>query len=320
MERQATGTEGERVVLRTALLTLASLVAFAGNSVLCRMALLPGDSGQAAIGASAFTSLRLLSGALVLAPVLFRERATVQRGPAPWPRGAALAAPVALFIYALGFSLSYITLPAGVGALILFGTVQLVMIVFALRAGERLRPLQATGLAVALLGMVVLVRPDVPIPFLFSATGTAVARAPLDPFSVVMMAIAGAAWAAYTLLGRGAPRPIQRTAWNFMWCTPAALVLLAVAALREHDPWTPAGVALSVTSGAITSGVGYALWYTALRGHSRTSAAVVQLAVPLFAVLGGVVLLDEDLTRRIVVSALLVLGGVGAALMRSERR
>ncbi|QDV06182.1 aromatic amino acid exporter [Planctomycetes bacterium Poly30] len=298
--------------MRTGLLTALTLIAFAGNSILCRMALLPGSDGAGAIGAPAFTALRLLSGALVLAPLLLLAgskqalpvRETAPRSPwrsAGWPA-------LMLATYALTFSLSYVTVPAGIGALILFGTVQILMLGVALARGERMSAAQVGGFLAAIAGIVVLVGPS-------AANSAASSGDRLDWAGAVLMVLAGVAWGFYTLLGRGSADPVRRTAQNFVACVPFGLALGAYALWGDDARATTRGVLLSVTSGALTSGAGYALWYAALRGHSRSSAAAVQLLVPVLAALGGMVFLGEEPGVRFAVASVLVLGGVGAAVL-----
>ena len=279
--------QSSRAPALTAALTALALVAFAANSVLCRLALREG-----AIGAPAFTALRLGAGALVLLPFL---RA---RGPRePWSPRSALA----LALYALGFSFAYLALDAGLGALLLFGAVQGTMIGVGLARGERPGALRWLGIALAAAGVVVLVRPGGGAP---------------APRGALLMLAAGVAWGAYSLLGRGAPAPARASARNFLLAAPLGL---AVWALAPGSPTTLAGALLAVTSGALTSGLGYVLWYAALRGHSATSAAVVQLLVPLLAALAGVLLLGEHATPRLWTSAALTLGGVGLAVVARAR-
>lgn len=278
---------------------MLTLIAFAGNSLLCRMALLPGSDGSSAIDPKLFTSLRLLSGALVLAPVLLRRQG--EKTSSARPTSAAF---FSLFIYAITFSESYVTVPAGIGALILFGVVQIQMIGVALFRGERLRPLQVLGFVLAIAGMLVLCLPS-------GADGAA----DVDGKGALLMVVAGIGWGAYTLLGRGAKDPVRVTAINFAYAAPGALVLGLIAVMGSTPLPTLRGVVLSIVCGAITSGLGYALWYTALRGHTRTSAAAVQLLVPIFASVGGFLLLGEEPTLRLAVSTVLVLGGVAAAIL-----
>lgn len=263
-------------------------MAFAGNSILCRMAL----RGEA-IDAISFTALRLASGALVLLPFLRGGR---------YGRWRARAA-VALFAYALGFSLAYVSIDAGTGALLLFGCVQVTMIGAGLREGERPTPLGAFGIAVATVGVVLLVAPGVTAP---------------DPAGAALMAFAGVAWGVYSLLGRGVTAPTVSTANNFLLAAPLGFAALALNASRAS--FTATGALLAVASGAITSGLGYVLWYAALRGHSATSAAVVQLSVPVLAAVGGVVLLGETTTWRLAGSGALTLGGVALAVLSARHR
>lgn len=274
-----------------ALLTLLALVAFAANSLLARAAIGPGPDGSAAIGAGAFTALRLAGGALVLLPWWWRARGHDARAGAT---GAAW-----LVAYAVPFALAYVWLGAATGALLLFGAVQLTMLLAGQRAGERLAWRGVVGVALALVGLAVLLGPGATAPALLPA---------------LVMISAGVAWGAYSLAGRRERDPVWATARNFVWATPAA-ALLALWPGVWHGA-TLAGVALALTSGALTSGLGYLLWYRALPGLTRTAAAVVQLAVPVVAALGAVALLAEGLDLRLVLASVLVLGGVALALLR----
>ncbi|MEM6674920.1 MAG: DMT family transporter [Planctomycetota bacterium] len=280
--------------------TIAAMVAFAANSVLCRLALIAPADGDPAIGPLAFAAVRIGGGALVLAPALLAPRSGERE-----PASVSWLAVLALFTYAAGFSLSYVTLEAGVGALLLFGLVQITMVGTGVLRGERMTAPRAVGMAAAALGVILLVAP----------TGDALASSPPDPVGALLMAIAGVAWGVYSLKGRGAARPVRMTALNFAMCVPLAALALAFA----DRTWTTRGVALALTSGAITSGLGYAVWYTALRGHTRTSAAIVQLTVPVIAAVGGVIWLGEAITPRLVAASALVLGGVAVALVRGGR-
>ena len=283
--------------MSTPLLTLLALVGFAANSLLCRAAL----SGGAArsIDAASFTLVRLASGALVLA-LLLRAR---RRGPEAAERGSWPAA-LALFAYAAGFSLAYVRIGAGVGALLLFGCVQLTMLGAGLLRGEHPRPLEWVGLAVALSGLLGLTLPGASAP---------------DAGGALLMAGAGFAWGLYSLRGRGAKDPLAATAGNFVRSVPLAL-LLWLAALA----WTRAahasfeGLALAVASGALASGVGYSLWYAALPSLSAARAAIVQLSVPVLAAAGAVLLLREPLTLRLALGGAALLTGVLLSL-RAKR-
>jgi drug/metabolite transporter (DMT)-like permease len=279
---------------RTAVLTAAALLAFAGNSILCRLAL-----AERAIDPASFTALRIGSGAAVLA--LLGRPFRRAPGGAPWRPAAAGA----LVTYALAFSLAYTTLDAGVGALLLFGAVQVSMLGVGLLRGERLGARQTAGLCAAVAGFLLLVRPGLSAP---------------DPTGAALMTLAGCAWGVYSLLGRGVADPVRATARNFVLAAPAAALALAVAALASRLDATPRGALLAAASGALTSGLGYVAWYAALRGHSATSAAVVQLAVPVLAALGGAALIGERPSARLLEAAVLTLGGVALCVVRPPRR
>lgn len=270
-------------------MTLLAMTAFAGNSLLCRLAL-----RHTGIDPASFTEVRIVSGALVLwAIVLARTHARAVGG--NW-----LSA-VALFIYAAAFSFAYVDLAAGTGALLLFGAVQVTMIGRGLFGGERLHAVQQGGLLLALAGLAGLLLPGFAAPSLQGA---------------VLMLLAGVAWGVYSLRGRGAGDPLHETAGNFIRAVPLAGVLL-VLSLRGAR-LDAAGIACAVASGALTSGIGYAVWYAALRGLPATSASIVQLSVPVIAAFGGVVLLGEAITPRLVLASIAVLGGV-ALVLRGKR-
>ncbi|MFL6593270.1 MAG: DMT family transporter [Luteimonas sp.] len=268
---------------------MLAMLAFAANSLLCRSAL-----RSAHIDPATFTAVRLVSGAVVLAAIV----AVVGRARLGGNWWSALA----LFAYAAGFSLAYLRLPAGVGALLLFGAVQATMYAWGMRAGERVVPRQACGLLLAACGLVALVWPGLAAP---------------PPVSAVLMLGAGIAWGVYSLRGQGAGDPTATTAGNFVRSVPMALLLLpTLPGAREADG---TGLALAVASGALASGVGYALWYAALPSLKATTAGVVQLSVPVIAAVGGVALLAEPLNLRLVVSGLAVLGGIALALRSPVR-
>jgi drug/metabolite transporter (DMT)-like permease len=267
------------------------MVAFAANSVLCRMAL-----GEQAIDPAGFTAVRLASGALLLAGIRAlagpaSPRRGGDRGRGPWASAAML------FLYAIAFSFAYRSLTTGTGALILFGAVQATMILAALRASERLAPLEWTGLALALGGLVYLVLPGLAAP---------------PPAGCALMALAGIAWGIYSLRGRGSADPLGDTAGNFARSVPLVAVVLVAVVARVH--LTPRGVLLAAASGALASGLGYAVWYAALRGLTAARAAVVQLSVPVLAAAGGVAFLGERVTLRLVLAGVFILGGVGLAV------
>lgn len=279
-----------------ALLVLAML-AFAGNSLLCRVAL-KGD----AIDAASFTSVRLLSGAITLAALVwlqYRRSASPQR-PTTLPGDGWSA--LALFVYAAGFSFAYLSMTAATGALLLFGAVQATMIAWGLYQGERMRPLQLGGFALAVAGLTALMLPGLATP----SFGGAVA-----------MLGAGVAWGAYSLLGRRKQAPFSAnptavTAGNFVRTVPMALLLSAVALPQLH--LSSSGVLYAVASGALTSGVGYAVWYRVLPTLQATHAATVQLSVPVIAAVGGIVLLGEAATWPMALSASAILGGIGLVI------
>ncbi len=277
----------------TAALTAAAMLAFAANSLLCRAALAGGDAD-----AASFTTLRLASGAIALG-VLAGARG---RGAAP--ARVAWGSALALFVYALAFSLAYLWIPAGTGALLLFAAVQLTMIGAGLRGGERPRALEWAGLAVSLAGLVLLTRPGLTRP---------------DPIGAALMLGAGAAWGIYSLRGRGAADAVAANAASFARAVPLALAASAVFGLLGTARLTLAGATLAMVSGAVTSGLGYAVWYAALRGLTATRAAIVQLSVPPLAALGGVLVLGEDVSLRLVLASVLILGGIALAILGHRR-
>jgi drug/metabolite transporter (DMT)-like permease len=278
--------------LRTAALAAAALAGFAANSILCRMALQPGLAD-----AASFTTIRLVSGALVLLALHRATTAARLADPAGnWPSAAAL------FAYAAAFSFAYLRIGAGTGALLLFGAVQATMLAWAVRAGERLGVAEWLGLVAALGGLGALVRPGLTAP---------------DPAGAALMIAAGIAWGVYSLRGRGTSNPLAITASNFARTVPFTLALSLLAAGRVHV--TRDGALLAVASGALASGVGYSLWYAALRGLTATRAAIVQLSVPVLAAAGGVLLLGERLSARLVLAGIAILAGVALAVAGSAR-
>ena len=277
---------------RTVLLTGLAMLAFAANSLLCRLAL-----QQPSIDAASFGSVRLASGALTLW-LIVRLRTAPAAAPAGDWWGAAM-----LWAYVACFSFAYLTLAAGTGALILFGAVQLTMFGAGLKAGERFSLPQWSGFVLAVAGLVYLVSPGVSAP---------------APLGAVLMAGAGVAWGLYSLHGRGAAKdPLAATAGHFLRATPLARVLSMLALPGFHV--SSQGVLLAVASGALTSGIGYVVWYAALRGLKALQAATVQLAVPPLAALGGVVWLAEAATLRLVMCSLAILGGVAIVLFTPSR-
>jgi len=268
-----------------------AMVAFAANSVLCRVAL-----RQGTIDPASFSTIRLISGAVALLLVT------------GWRRNAAVTAsgsftsPGLLALYAVPFSFAYTRLSTGTGAVILFGCVQISMLGAALRSGERVHIVQWIGLSLALAGLVYLVFPALATP---------------SVLSTVLMAIAGVSWGVYSWRGRATSDPLTATASNFVLAIPLAVLVSLVALPRFHVE--SRGIMLSVASGAIASGLGYAAWYAALPGLSGTQAAVVQLAVPVLAAAGGVIFLTEFISTRLVLSTTFVLGGIALAIVGRER-
>jgi drug/metabolite transporter (DMT)-like permease len=280
------------MTLRTAGLAAIAMTAFAANSLLCRAAL-----GAGAVDALTFTSVRLVSGALVLG-LLVRGRPQ-RRGPfTAWRLGAAL------FAYAIGFSLAYTRITAAVGALLMFGVVQVTMIAGGLVAGERPPAREWLGLGLALGGLVGLTFPGLTAP---------------DPMGAAVMLAAGVAWGVYSLGARSSGEPLVANAESFACSVPLALITQAVGYWTIPPRVTAAGLALAVISGAVTSGLGYAIWYAALRGLTAAQAAIVQLSVPPLAALGAVALLGETLGLRLVVSGVAVLGGIAVAFASRKR-
>ncbi len=282
--------------LRIVILTTLAMLAFAGNSLLCRLAL-----KHTGIDPASFTAIRLVAGAVTLFLIvkLRRTARTAVMGQGNW-----LSA-FALFAYAAGFSFAYVSLTAATGALLLFGAVQATMISHGVCVGERLRGLQLLGLLLAFGGMVGLLLPGLAAPPLLGS---------------ILMLVAGVAWGFYSLRGKGAGDPTGVTAGNFMRAAPMALVLSLVMLNHPqvHASWNAAGFGYALASGALTSGIGYAIWYTVLPALKATQAATVQLSVPVIAALGGIVFLGETLTLRLMLASLAIL--VGIALVILERR
>ncbi|MFI8480771.1 DMT family transporter [Pseudomonas sp. NPDC078700] len=274
----------------TLLLTALAMLAFAGNSILCRMALKATE-----IDAASFTSVRLVAGAFTLL-IILRLKTAAQPLSGSWPGALALTA------YAAAFSFAYINLDAGSGALLLFGAVQLSMIAWGFYRGERFGIATAVGLALALIGLIALLLPGANTPALGSA---------------LLMLVSGVAWGAYSLMGRGAVDPLATTAGNFLRAVPIALLISL--ALISRLQWDVAGLGYAVLSGALASGIGYAIWYSALRGLKSFQAATVQLSVPILTALAGSLLLGEALTLRLLLSSAAVLGGIAIVLTAKQR-
>ncbi len=274
--------------MKTTLFVIFSLLAFAGNSVLCRLAL-----GEGAIDAASFTSIRLLSGILVLL-ILVKASKTKERVAA----SGSWKASFMLFLYAIAFSYAYNSLETGMGALILFASVQLSMIIISLVQGARFSYVEYLGLSVAFGGFVYLVLPGVSAP-------------PMIGFC--LMVIGGVAWGLYTLSGAKSKNPLADTYSNFVRTLPYLVVLLALT--FQSASLSSKGIILAVLSGALASGLGYAIWYAALRSLSSIQAAVIQLLVPLIAAFGGVMFADELFSSRLLLSSALILGGVLVVIM-----
>lgn len=277
---------------RLFLLTALAMTAFAANSVLARLAMATGEAGG-----WSFSLIRLVSGAVMLALIVRPKKALVS--------GSWFSA-VALLVYAAAFSFAYLTLATGTGALILFALVQITMIGYGLARGERLGALQWLGVALALAGLVWLLSPGLDAPPLGGA---------------LLMAISGIAWGVYSLRGRGRSDATANTAGNFLRAAGLAVALSAVIFLLQPEPVpSAAGIGYAVTSGAITSGLGYAIWYAALRDLTASLAAVSQLTVPAIAAAGGVIFLAEPLTLRFILSVLCILAGVALASLARHVR
>ena len=275
---------------RTILLTALAMLAFAGNSLLCRVAL-----RDTAIDAASFTAIRIVSGALMLAILL------KARGARPMAGGSWLAG-LMLFSYAAFFSFAYRELSAATGALLLFGAVQMTMMGFGLFSGERLGGIKLAGLALALAGLVTLLLPGLAAPPLAGAA---------------LMVAAGASWGVYSILGKRLGDPTAATGGNFMRAVPFAAAL-GLAAVNQSSVDLH-GALYAVLSGAITSGLGYALWYAALPALTSTSAAIIQLSVPALAALGGALLLSEPVTTRLLIASGAILGGIAITTAGKRR-
>jgi len=280
-------------MISTPLLTLIAMFAFAANSLLCRLSL-----GDQQIDAASFTTVRVVSGAVTLSLFMLPHwRRRDRRVAFDWGASAML------FAYMIFFSFAYLSLSAGTGALLLFGSVQMTMILAALGAGERFTAWSWTGLLLAVAGLVYLVSPGITAP---------------DPLGAAFMIVAGLAWGLYSLVGRRAGNPLESTANNFLLATPlavaASLVFLGDMRLSTR------GLLLAMTSGSVASGLGYVTWYAALKGLTSTRAATVQLSVPVIAAVGGVLLLSEPVTLRLVLASAATLGGIALVLLQRSTR
>jgi drug/metabolite transporter (DMT)-like permease len=272
------------------ILTSLAMIAFAGNSLLCRAAL-----KHTMIDAASFTTIRLIAGALMLWLVARIKNSRSIKG------GNWLSA-IALFAYAAGFSFAYLSLSVATGALLLFGAVQATMICYGLWKGERLLAIQLAGLAFAFGGLVFLLLPGLAAPPLYGS---------------ILMLGAGVAWGVYSLRGRGVGDPTTVTAGNFLRAALIAAGLSLVLLGGATVDW--AGVGFAVASGALASGIGYAIWYTALPLLKATTAATVQLSVPVIAVFGGIIFLGEAISLRLVIASVMILGGIVLVIQNQQR-
>ncbi|WP_026279442.1 DMT family transporter [Thioalkalivibrio sp. ALgr3] len=273
--------------VRVVVLMSAALIAFAANSILTRAAFT-----STSIDPVSFTAIRIVSGAIMLW-LIVRAQPTLPEGRGSW--GSALA----LFVYAIGFSFAYLSLTAATGALLLFGAVQVTMISWYLATGARLTSRQWSGFALALAGLIWLLSPGLSAP---------------PPIPAALMIVAGVAWGVYTLRANGSGDPTRVTASNFLLASLPALVL-AMAFIPEAIVDVP-GVLLAAASGALASGLGYAVWYAALKLIRTSTAAVAQLSVPVITAIAGAGLLSEPLTLRLVLAGLVVLGGIALVVVK----
>jgi drug/metabolite transporter (DMT)-like permease len=274
---------------RIFILTLLAMIAFAGNSLLCRAAL-----KQTSMDAASFTFIRIFSGAAALWVIM------KMRG-AAWKEAGNWSSALALFAYAAAFSFAYNSLSAGTGALLLFGAVQATMILWGFRRGERLHTIQIVGLVVAVTGLVVLLLPGLSAPPLSGS---------------ILMLVAGVAWGIYSLRGKVEKNPVSSTAGNFLRAVPLAAIvsIMLLPWARLDRP----GIGYAVISGAIASGLGYVIWYAALSGLRAASAATVQLSVPVLAATGGILLLGEPITFRYLIASIAVLGGIALVIIEKN--
>src|SRR6266403_2866978 len=288
------------------------MIAFASNSLLCRAAL-----KESSIDPATFTFVRIFSGALALWLVMsVRKRLTVNPTATPLVESFSNSAPVtrcsslrygnwisavALFAYAAGFSFAYTSLSAGTGALLLFGAVQATMILWGLHKGERLSTIQIVGFIIAVTGLIALLFPGLSAPPLIGS---------------ILMLGAGVAWGIYSLRGKGEKNPASATTGNFLRAVPFTAALSVIFLMRAHLDL--AGVTFGIISGAITSGLGYVIWYSVLPYLKAAIAAIVQLSVPVLAATGGIVLLGEPIRLRYVFASVAVLGGIALVVVTSH--
>ena len=269
--------------LKTIIYTSLALIAFAANSVLCRKAL-----GENRIDASGFTVVRLLSGIIMLVILLSLSKTGKNKeSKGSWYSGGML------FLYAATFSFAYRSLETGTGALILFASVQITIILFSILSGNKLHWMEGLGTLIAFSGFVYLIFPGINTPSLKG---------------FVLMTIAGIGWGIYTLNGKGSKNPLKDTTYNFVRTLPFLIILFLITV--KDASYSFEGVLLAVISGAVTSGIGYTIWYIALRGLTKVQSAVVQLLVPALAAFGGVIFVSEVISLRLILASLLILGGI----------
>ena len=277
---------------RALALTTLAMIAFAANSVIARLAL---DGGH--IGPGKFTGIRLVSGALILGLIMAARTGGISAS----MRQSNWVSALSLFSYAAFFSYAYLSLTAGTGALILFAAVQITMVGSGLISGEKLSPRQSLGTVSALAGLVYWLGPSVEAPPILGA---------------LMMIISGISWGVYSLRGRGAEDPAQQTAGNFLRAGLLCLLLIPlVFVLKTEQSLSQTGIALALLSGTVTSGLGYVIWYMALKHLSAIKAGLAQLSVPVIAAIGGIIFISEPLTLRFAITAFVILLGVGLATL-----
>jgi len=278
--------------VQTIFYTSLAMIAFASNSLLNRLAL-----GQHTIDAISYTTIRLTSGAIMLSLI----RSTQRKSGLPLLGGSWMSAAL-LFLYAITFSFAYLSLSAGTGALLLFGSVQLTMLIVALRSGERPQILEWVGLTLAVGGLIYLVLPGLSAP---------------APLGSILMLTAGIAWGFYSVRGRGSQNPLADSMGNFVYAVPMILLIRLISINNIQLSGT--GILYATLSGALASGVGYVIWYSALRGLTTTRAAILQLSVPMLAAWGGVILLSEQISARLLFAGILILSGIGLTVLSRNK-
>ena len=281
--------------LKAAFYLCLSLIAFAANSVLCRLAL-----GSGHIDPTSFTSIRLTSGAITLAFIFWLVKTKSREAKGSY--GSWLGA-ASLFVYAIAFSFAYISLGTGMGALVLFGCVQITMLVWSVLRGQKLRAGEVIGILMAFVGLVYLVIPSISSPSLYG---------------FLLMSLAGIAWAVYSILGQGSHSPLSDTAFNFIRTLPISILLFFV--FLANSQLSEIGIILAILSGAVASGIGYAIWYKVLPSLPSSVAAVSQLCVPIIAAGGGLIWMLEPVTLRFIIASSLVLGGIFIVINRQRKR